>query len=361
MPSPDTSDSLNAARNVEQVEVEPATALDATAWALLRAGDSRTALNCFREMLKINPFDSRAFKGLGYSFDLLGRKDDALYWYMKYKEANMQIPEAHSDVIRAMLEAGQAERAASAAKQACSLFPGTPRFRYLVGRSHYELGDLETALSATKDAIEHEPATAEFWCFLGLVWETLGDLEEALKAYSRAEEIDPRNGETVLGKAGVLRDLGRNAEYLEATSTARRVYEQSGNRAGLVNAYWEEGWAYYVLRRWRESADASAKAVELKGELAPPRFNLGLALMRCGETERAKREYLAAAELGDIGSLKTDGINDLEAALADDPALEGASEILEVLKGRYLSLAKERDEKVRMLRRRGRLVKKRRR
>ena len=145
--------------------------------------------------------------------------------------------------------------------------------------------------------------------------------------------------------AQLLNQANRNPEYLAAAVKAREIFEADHNKAELKFAYWEEGWAYYKLNRLAESIQASTKALEIDGSLAPARFNLALALLCAGDPTRAREEYQKAAALGDLRSLKSDGIGDLSAALRTGAKLPGGEEILRELETEYHRVAPRRSSR----------------
>ena len=99
------------------------------------------------------------------------------------------------------------------------------------------------------------------------------------------------------------------------------------------------GWAFYKLRRWRESVSASEAALQIDGTMTAVRYNLGLALLRLGETGRAREEYRQAMAQGDAAALKSAGIHDLEAALREEPNLPGGQETMNEMQRVYRKTA----------------------
>src|SRR5207247_3892055 len=137
-----------------------------------------------------------------------------------------------------------------------------------------------------------------------------------------------------LAMSRIYERLNRNEEYFQAALTARQLFESSGNDNGVKLACWDEGWALYKLRRWTESVEASECALRIDPLLGSVRFNLGVALLRLGEIEWERKEYEKGMELNDAASLKTAGINDLTAALEEEPQLIGAREMLQQLESK---------------------------
>jgi tetratricopeptide (TPR) repeat protein len=154
---------------------------------------------------------------------------------------------------------------------------------------------------------------------------------KAAEVLRRALSLAPSDAEIYLELGNVMEDLGNFEEYRVNADKAKDLFEASVDIDGAYRANWDLGWANYKLGRWAESAAASARAVELNPEAAVPRYNLGLALLRQGEVDKATEAYRAALALDDQSRLHQDGILDLIEAMKQVPDLPGAAGILSEL------------------------------
>jgi tetratricopeptide (TPR) repeat protein len=300
----------------------------------------------FRRALNVDFSYAYALKGLAYTLHGLGRTDEAIYSLLRYLEESPNDRDVHAFLIAALEADGKYDEAIRAGELAMKIFRSDPGLAVALGRNYYYAGKNEAAVSQLRQAIELDPNDSEIHWLLGIVLQTDGDLEGALKSFQEAVGKNPENADAHLQMAQVYDQLNRDAEYLQAARTARRLFESGQNNDGVKGACWEEGWALYKLGRWAESAQASECALGIDDSLAPVRFNLGLALLRLGKPERAKDEYEKALDATDLSSLKTHGIDDLTAALKEDPGLGGAREILQQLENKYQYLTSQRQEEL---------------
>jgi tetratricopeptide (TPR) repeat protein len=300
----------------------------------------------FRKALVLDFSYSKALKGLGFTLHRLGKIDEAIYFYLRYLDAQPDDVDVHANLIAALEAVGKYDEAIVAGERAVERFPSNAALVFMLARNNYFAGRIETAIWRLKKAIELDPENAEIYRILGVALKTRGDLTGALANFQEAIKHNPSDGDAHLAAADAYQRLGRDTEYLQAARAARQLYEEAKNDPGLKFACWDEAWALYKLRRWDESVAASECALKIDPSLSPARFNLGLALLRLGQTERAKQEYQNAVEHADAASLKVDAIDDLVAAIREQPDLPGASEILQELESRYQAAATQRADKL---------------
>jgi tetratricopeptide (TPR) repeat protein len=290
------------------------------------------ARECFQRALGLDFHEADAWKGLAFIQDQRNEMDDAIYSYLKYLQERPDDPQIHASLIEALNAIGKYEDAIAAAEHACKQFPNLAGFRFLAGVSHFDAGNVDHAVKHLRRAVELSPETSESHRFLASVLASRGDLKEALIEFKKTVELDPGNAAAYLDLSRAYNRLDLNEEYLDAARWASRLYRAEGKVSELACAYLEEGWALYKLRRWHESIEASERALQIDSSLSTVQFNLALAVLRADDLDRASQEYEKALALGDIGSLKSDGIHDLEAALREEPTLRGGKEILKKLR-----------------------------
>jgi tetratricopeptide (TPR) repeat protein len=306
--------------------------------------DLSKAESYFRQALLVDFSYADPLKGLAFTLHRLGKMDEAIYSYLRLLQKNPNDVDVHANLIAALEVEGKYDEAIKAAERAVKLFPSNAGLVVALGRNSYFAGKNETAILQLRKAIELDPNNSEIYRLLGIFLKTGGDLEGALSSFRTAVTKDPKNADAYLAVAEMCNRLNRNQEYLEASRKARQLFEAAKNDDGTKFACWNEGWALYKLGRWAESVQASECALKIDESFAVIRFNLGLALLRLGEVDRAKQEYQKAT-LSDLPGL-TMGIEDLAAALRDNPRLLAAPEILQQLQDKYREVTSKRDEKL---------------
>jgi tetratricopeptide (TPR) repeat protein len=291
------------------------------------------SVEVFSRILDIDYFNTNALKGRAYALDLLGRTDDAIYDYLRFLSLKTDDAEVHANFVSALLKCSKTEEAIAAGERAKTQFPEDVTVRRLLAAAYYDAGRFVDAEDEIKTACTLDPDEVASFQQAGFIYSGTGKTEKAAEAFRRALSLEPNNPINYLNLGAVMLDLGRYDEYRENAAEAKSLSETAGNTDTLHGALWSLGWANYKLGQWTESAEASAKAVELKPNVATPRFNLGLALLRQGEVQRATEAYRAALALDDKAALN-DCIGDLTDAMADSPNLPGAAAILSELQAR---------------------------
>jgi tetratricopeptide (TPR) repeat protein len=304
------------------------------------------AQSLFRRTVNVNFSYALAIKGLGYTVHRLGKLNEAVYCYLRYLDAEPDDVDVHANLVAALEAQGRYDEAVTAAKKAVERFPKNSSLVFMLARNNFFAGKVDAALTQLAKAQKLDPDNPEIYRILGVALKTKGDLKAALANFNEAIQRDPTDAAAHLAAADVYRRLDRDEEYLQSARKARLLFEASNNRDGLKNACWEESWALYKLKRWEESIEASKCALEVDPELTPVRFNLGLALLRLGRPDLAKREYEKALEKADGGALKADAIDDLAAALKEEPDLPFAKQLLETLEDRYRAAMMKQEAEV---------------
>jgi len=295
----------------------------------------------YRRVLDEDYFNQRALKGLGFTLHSRGDADEALYVYLRYLAENREDLDVLLNLSALFFDSGDYEKAVEFAKEAAAVDGTSAGPHQNLAGAYFSLGRFAEAETSVRHALELEPNSDSFR-LLGLLLETQDKLDEALSTYQQALSLNPNDPETCLEMARLFNARGQHSEYLQSALKSAELYQLKDDRKGIGSAYWDVGWAYYELGEWQKSADASRKALENDPELVAPRFNLGHALLQMGKPAEAEKEYLAAAEKAKPAELKTDGIDDLEDALAKNPNLKGAREILDKLSAEFAKVDPQR-------------------
>jgi len=134
----------------------------------------------------------------------------------------------------------------------------------------------------------------------------------------------------------------RYDESVNEAELAAELFDREGDHGGVAQALWELGWIQYKIGKWKQSVEASMRALELDPKLVPVRFNLALALLHEGNLEESRRQYHFGIDVAEPSELQWNAISDLEGALRLQPDLPGATEILQMLREKYASVTRTR-------------------
>ena len=296
----------------------------------------------FRRALEFDIRNPWALKGLGLTLQLKGDQTQAVYLYYLYLEINSRDVDVLINLGALLDNLGRHDEAIGYYETAGELDPNNAVVQENLGRAYYDLGELDLAAERFGRALELAPDSAEVHRLMGLLQLSMGDTKQAIEMLEIAVANDSGNAGAHWDLARTLAEGGRPAEAVGEAELAVQLFDREGDRIGEAQALWELGWIQYKLKNWKQSIEASSRALELDPKLAPIRFNLGLALLHEGNATESREQYKVGLDMAEAADLKWHGISDLEEALSINPDLQGGDEILQMLEEKYLSVTSSR-------------------
>lgn len=160
-----------------------------------------------------------------------------------------------------------------------------------------DLGKL--AESASLHALQLDPRTAAAHGIQGALKFRAWRFAGAATDFAHALEIEPRRPYMIADLADCLTLTGRSPEaitVLEKGLADPQMTQTShgGNVRGQVILLASLAAHYRIAKRYTEAAERARQAVQLQGNYAPARLQLGMVLEESGDSAAAEREYLAA-------------------------------------------------------------------
>ncbi len=173
------------------------------------------------------------------------------------------------------------------------------------GNLHEDAGDLSAAQADYAKAVELEPENDTAHFHLGTVQEALGLFEESLRSYEAAIRLNPEHDDAYNNRGRVLEELGRYEEAIDSFTASIRIDPAD------PAPYYNRGTVRLTLDDFAKALEDFEKAITLGLKDADLLASRGRAHEGLGNIEAARADYLAA--------------------LADDPANDGATEGLKRL------------------------------
>ena len=334
-----------AAENYEQAvfyrPTDPAL-LSALGQVYYDQGKTDEAEKLLRKALDFDYQHARALKTLGI---LLHEKDEvaeAMYLYLRFLEVQPRDAVVCSNLGAAFHNLGDYDSALTYYEKAEKEDPSDPLIKKNYALALLALGRPTDAHDKLNEAIELAPEDAEVNRLLGTACSAMGDLEGSAKHYDIALKADPANADGHFEFSLVLTGLGRFADAAEHSRTAADLFVVLGDKGRAAQAYWELGWAYYLLDDWENSVRASTEALQYNPKIAAVYFNIGLALLHLGRDSEALKRYEDGIQnLSQIVDLQYYAIDDLKEALDENPNLPGGRDILAMLEKKYSAAAQD--------------------
>jgi superkiller protein 3 len=245
----------------------------------------------WREILRVEPNNGKAYNNLGNALRRQGKLAEALAAHQKALQLNHNDAEAYVGIGNVLNAQGKPEEALASHKKAIQLNPKLAIAYNGLGNALYNQEKLEEAVTAYQKAIELDPKFAYAYNNLGNALKDQKKLEEAVAAYQKAIELDP-NYATAYYNLG--NDLSDQKKLEEAVAAYQKAIELDPNYA---IAYNNLGNALSDQKKLDEAIAAYRKAIELNPELAIAYNNLGITLSDQKKLEEAVAAYQKAIEL----------------------------------------------------------------
>lgn len=289
--------------------------------------DLKSAVNGFRETLRLDPSLSGAWQDLGVAYIKLQRwpeavetfgeltrrqpdSADAAYFHSLALYNAGRVDEAEAEARRALrLNAGAAAaqtllgiilasrgvganaEAAEALTQAAALDPQSFDARFYLGRVRYSMRDYDGAARSLREAVALNPRHAQARFFLGTALEAAGNADAALAEYQELIKIDPQSAMGQVGLGALLIKQGKTSEAISTLQRAVALDPKS------FEANFALGRALILAQRFAESVEPLRTATRILPERPEAHYQLGLALRRQGNTEEAAREFAVVDRL----------------------------------------------------------------
>lgn len=215
------------------------------------------AIDCYDEVIKINPKNKWGWICKGEALIQLARYDEAIKFYDA-------ISEAFSKSADVWFSKGFALRS---------------------------LNNFSDALIALDKAIELRPKFADAWNGKGVVLSDMKMHDEAIQAYDKAIKIRPKFALAWSNKGGVLANLGK---YDEAIQAYDKAIELDSKDAEIWNS---KGVALADRNKYDEAINAIDKAIEIDPKNAIAWYNKGLVLYERDEYDEAIKAFERATAI----------------------------------------------------------------
>jgi Flp pilus assembly protein TadD len=158
--------------------------------ARMQAGDTATALACFRKAILDSAREfSPAWTNLGTLYLRNGHPAHAEAAFIQALKVNDSDSVAMSDLARLYEKLGERERAAAYQRRVVSHRWRNPYYRYQLARQAYQEREYDAAVGHLKYAIRKRPQEDSFYFLLGLSYLKKGDDRAARRWLARAEEV----------------------------------------------------------------------------------------------------------------------------------------------------------------------------
>ncbi|MBI3406961.1 MAG: tetratricopeptide repeat protein [Planctomycetes bacterium] len=223
--------------------------------------DYDKAIECFRDVIKLNPKNVLAHKNLGNA--LLGQKrlDEAIECYRKAGDIlnGQKKWDAAIAAYRRALDIKTADAAAVHDRlNSAELDRRNAHLHYGLAFALDRETKVDEAITHYRRAVELNPKHARAHYGLGSTLHLRGKVDEAITHFRKAVELDPNYAIAYDGLGNSLRDQGKLEEAIAAHKQAIRLQQTNPGNYGNF------GVTLYAQKNLDEAIRAFRKAIELK-------------------------------------------------------------------------------------------------
>jgi tetratricopeptide (TPR) repeat protein len=184
----------------------------ATIQALMRRGtelaarrEHAEAINCFEELLQLDPRNAVAHNSLGVSLSSLGRYDEAWAQFREAIGINESYAEAQFNLGSLLRTLGWFIASEQPLRRALKLRPGLVEARISLGATLFILGRMKEAKELLESALQTAPRHVEAMQTMGQLLARAGEFAEAETWFRRALEVNANAPHAWVGLAGLRR------------------------------------------------------------------------------------------------------------------------------------------------------------
>jgi protein O-mannosyl-transferase len=198
---------------------------------------------------------------------------------------------AHSNLGRALLEAGQFPEAMTQCELALRMNPNNAEAHYNLGFILQRMGKVPEAVGEYEQTLRLKPEHADAHYNLGVALEKTGQEPKAITHYKQAIQFDPDNVEAHVNLGSAFLRTGKVSEAIEQYKQALRI------NPDYAEAYSNLGTIFQRLGKLPEAVVQYEQALRINPDYVEAHFNLGLALEKLGRPSEAIEHYQQALKL----------------------------------------------------------------
>jgi len=224
----DIDSAINEFRNALRLDPRNVNVLNSLGVCFGVQQNHEKALTAFETALKINADEILALYNAGLVNLLMDERDKALKFWLKAAPLGKDVFELNFQTGKLLLESGQPEKAQQLMQYAAELKPESATVQRLLGDTYLVQRLLDQAIPAYKKALRIHPNDAPALSGLGRCYELKNEnLDIALAFCQQSVEITPDNGRFYLRLGRLLKKTGQFDKALGAFKTAASLGENA--------------------------------------------------------------------------------------------------------------------------------------
>ena len=207
-----------------------------------RLGEVDDALAIYEKLLKQAPDNPQVLLNLGIAYGQSGRIDEAIGEYRRLLELDPKNAQAFFNLGVAYMQKGDPTQAAESYRQALRLRPDYLEASLNLGIIYWRQGRIEAARKEWENVLHYAPKDAKAHCNLGNLALSQQDYPSAEAEYRKAIQSDPESVEAHFGLGAACVNLGKVAQAVQEWQKAAYLDPDNiESRMNLAVAYINQG------------------------------------------------------------------------------------------------------------------------
>lgn len=253
------------------------------------------AIKCFEQTIKISSKEIKAYLGLGKIYQIKRDYDNAI---RNYKVVTKLDPEGDLGKIGRNLIASLniTEKPAEKTEQPAKVeteeetesgeIPEHVNTLYAEGYQHFIDGNFEKAINAYKEYLKYNKSDADVWSSLASCQARVGNIDDSIISINKALSIESENTPMFYKQAAIIYDTVD--KYRECEQAARNAFELGKQDSIVLTLI---GKSLIFQEKINEGLNFLEDAVKLNPNNLTARFNLGIALKKLGQNDKAMENF----------------------------------------------------------------------
>lgn len=168
----------------------------------------------FEQLSKRKKYTAVDYYNLGFLYDQVGGKDEAMRFYIKAVQMKPEYEQALYNLANLYRDAGNFKIAMALYSRLVHFHPKFAQGYLNMGLIFNALGDQQRARQFYLKVIGLDPDNGDAYFNLGYLSESQGELSDAVNYYEKAVEVAPKNAESYYNLGNTYASLGQNGEAI---------------------------------------------------------------------------------------------------------------------------------------------------
>ncbi len=243
------------------------------------------AIECWNEVLSLDPNNKSALNNLGVTFKIQGKLDEAIANYKKILLIDPEHTDALNNLGIAYYNQGKEEESILHLKKTLSIDSNHVDALNNIGVVFKMQGKLTKAILSYNKAISIEPENAECHYNLGITLCEQGKLDKAISSYEKTLNIKPTYVNALINSGVILAQQGKLDKAISSYEKALSL--EPNNTSVLTN----QGIIFEQQGELNKAISNYSRILSIDPTNTEVHTNLGIALLTKGDMEHGWKEY----------------------------------------------------------------------